>query len=85
MRLAVFVTGLLYFAGATYTVRFRNVAASAGLTASFPNGGQKTKRFILETTGSGVAFLDYDVNVLGIQLHSTADALSEFGGGQRGA
>jgi hypothetical protein len=60
VRLAVFVTGLLYFAGATYTVRFRNVAASAGLTASFPNGGQKTKRFILETTGSGVAFLDYD-------------------------
>ena len=60
MRLAVVVSGLLYFAGATYTVQFRNVAASAGLTASFPNGGQKSKRTILETTGSGVAFFDYD-------------------------
>ena len=60
MRLAVVISGLLYFAGATYTVQFRNVAASAGLTASFPNGGTKSKRFILETTGSGVAFFDYD-------------------------
>jgi hypothetical protein len=60
VKLAVLVTGLLFFAGATYTVQFRNVAASTGLTASFPNGGQKAKRFILETTGSGVAFFDYD-------------------------
>ncbi|HEV3196514.1 MAG TPA: CRTAC1 family protein [Bryobacteraceae bacterium] len=60
MRLAVVISGLLYFWGAAYTVQFRNVAASAGLTASFPNGGQKSKRFILETTGSGVAFFDYD-------------------------
>jgi hypothetical protein len=60
VRLAVAISGLLYFWGAAYTVQFRNVAASAGLTASFPNGGQKSKRFILETTGSGVAFFDYD-------------------------
>jgi hypothetical protein len=60
VRLLVAVSGLLYLAGATYTVQFRNVAAGAGLTASFPNGGQKSKRFILETTGSGVAFFDYD-------------------------
>jgi hypothetical protein len=60
VRLAVVISGLLYFWGAAYTVQFRNVAASAGLTASFPNGGQKSKRFILETTGSGVAFFDYD-------------------------
>ena len=32
----------------------------AGLTASFPNGGDKTKEYIIETTGSGVAFIDYD-------------------------
>jgi len=44
----------------SYRVDFRNVAASAGLTDRFPNGGDKTKRFILETTGSGAAFLDYD-------------------------
>jgi hypothetical protein len=60
VRLAVVISGLLYFWGAAYTVQFRNVAGSAGLTASFPNGGQKSKRFILETTGSGVAFFDYD-------------------------
>ncbi len=60
MRLAIAIPGLLFFWGASYTVQFRNVAASAGLTASFPNGGQKTKRFIHETTGSGAAFFDYD-------------------------
>lgn len=39
---------------------FRNVAAKAGLTQAFPNGGLKSKQNILETTGSGVAFIDYD-------------------------
>jgi hypothetical protein len=58
--------GLLLLAGATFTTqlqntaRFENVAAAAGLTKPFPNGGEKSKRFILETTGSGAAFLDYD-------------------------
>jgi len=54
------VSGLLLFAGGTYTTQFQNVAASAGLTRPFPNGGEKSKRFIIETTGSGAAFLDYD-------------------------
>jgi enediyne biosynthesis protein E4 len=39
---------------------FRNVAKQAGLTASFPNGGDTAKQFIIETTGSGVALFDYD-------------------------
>ena len=39
---------------------FRNVAAKAGLTHAFPNGGLKSKQNIIETTGSGVAFIDYD-------------------------
>jgi hypothetical protein len=39
---------------------FRNVAAQAGLTQSIPNGGSASKQFIIETTGSGVAFIDYD-------------------------
>jgi hypothetical protein len=51
---------VVFFAAAAGRVEFRNVAAEAGLTASFPNGGDKTKRFIVETTGSGAAFLDYD-------------------------
>jgi len=51
---------LLFFAAAPYRVDFRNVAAEAGLTRVFPNGGESAKRFIVETTGSGAAFLDYD-------------------------
>src|SRR5260370_10807639 len=39
---------------------FRNIAERAGLTHSFPNGGATSKQFIIETTGSGVALLDYD-------------------------
>ncbi len=39
---------------------FRNVARQAGLTDSFPNGGSQSKQYIIETTGSGAAFLDYD-------------------------
>jgi len=39
---------------------FRDIAKEAGLTASFPNGGDKTKQYIIETTGSGIAFIDYD-------------------------
>lgn len=41
-------------------VEFQNIAAQAGLTRSFPNGGVDSKTHILETTGSGIAFLDYD-------------------------
>jgi len=39
---------------------FRNVAAQAGLVDSFPNGGSESKKYIVETTGSGAAFLDYN-------------------------
>jgi hypothetical protein len=42
------------------TPDFRNVAAAAGLTQTIPNGGAAAKEFIVETTGSGVAFIDYD-------------------------
>jgi enediyne biosynthesis protein E4 len=38
----------------------RDVAVAAGLTQVFPNGGMETKEYIIETTGSGVAFIDYD-------------------------
>ena len=39
---------------------FTNIAHDAGLTQSFPNGGSVTKQFIIETTGSGIAMIDYD-------------------------
>ncbi|HLK20691.1 MAG TPA: CRTAC1 family protein [Bryobacteraceae bacterium] len=48
------------FCAAAAAVDFRNVAREAGLTASIPNGGAQSKKYIVETTGSGAAFLDYD-------------------------
>ena len=45
---------------AGFRPKFVNVAREAGLIAAVPNGGSEAKQFILETTGSGVAFLDYD-------------------------
>src|SRR5215467_720260 len=48
------------FCAAAAAVDFRNVAREAGLTHSFPNGGEHSKTYIIETTGSGAAFLDYD-------------------------
>src|SRR5437588_10289830 len=39
---------------------FRDVASSAGLTSQNVYGGLTNKDFILETTGNGVAILDYD-------------------------
>ena len=47
-------------AAAAPVADFRNVAAESGFTDAFPNGGTATKKYIVETTGSGVAFLDYD-------------------------
>nr|ACI04484.1 ASPIC/UnbV-like protein [uncultured bacterium RM57] len=39
---------------------FVDVAQRAGLTMQNVNGDTATKKYILETTGSGVAILDYD-------------------------
>src|SRR5215472_1566354 len=39
---------------------FMDVAGSAGLRMKNVNGGADTKKYIIETTGSGVAILDYD-------------------------
>jgi enediyne biosynthesis protein E4 len=55
------IGSVLAFAAATLPApEFRNIAASAGLVHSFPNGGERSKRYIVETTGSGAGFLDYD-------------------------
>lgn len=40
--------------------RFQDMAREAGITHPVPNGGTASKQFIIETTGSGVAFVDYD-------------------------
>ncbi len=43
-----------------FQVSFVEVAARAGLTEPFVYGGIDHKRYIIETNGCGVAFLDYD-------------------------
>jgi enediyne biosynthesis protein E4 len=61
-RLAILVlTVVLSMAGAdSNVIHLENIAAKAGLTHIFPNGGADTKRYILETTGGGVALIDYN-------------------------
>jgi enediyne biosynthesis protein E4 len=39
---------------------FEDIAAQAGLTAANVFGGVETKKYIIETTGTGVAVFDYD-------------------------
>ena len=58
--LAAALLALLLVAPETQYPDFRNIAAEAGLTDFFPNGGDRSKQFIVETTGSGLAFIDYD-------------------------
>ena len=41
-------------------VRLVDIAAESGLTRSNTSGGSEKKDYILETTGNGVAILDYD-------------------------
>jgi enediyne biosynthesis protein E4 len=43
-----------------WSPEFRDEAAARGLTGVAPNGGMESKTYIIETTGSGVGFLDYD-------------------------
>ena len=50
----------LLLATALLIADFQNVARQAGLRDAFPNGGTVTKQYIIETTGSGIAFIDYD-------------------------
>jgi hypothetical protein len=46
--------------GAEAVADFRDLAAAAGLSARTVIGGEHTKQYILETTGGGVAIVDYD-------------------------
>jgi len=46
--------------GLPFRSRFTDVAAAAGLKAPVIYGGVDRKNYLLETTGSGVAFIDYD-------------------------
>src|SRR5215216_5423287 len=41
-------------------VKFINVAAQAGIRARTIYGDERKNKYLLETTGSGAAFIDYD-------------------------
>ena len=47
-------------AGGAVEVKFVNVASRAGLTAKTIYGDERKNKYLLETTGSGAAFFDYD-------------------------
>src|SRR5581483_818044 len=42
------------------SVRFTDIAQKAGIAIRMTNGGTETKKYIFESTGSGVALIDYD-------------------------
>src|SRR6059058_4315055 len=44
----------------TQIAYFTDIAEKAGLTAKIVFGGVDTKKFIIETTGTGIAIFDYD-------------------------
>src|SRR6266852_8488745 len=46
--------------GRPFNARFVDVAAAAGLNAPTIYGGVESKKYILEATGCGCAFTDYD-------------------------
>lgn len=54
------LTSLSVPLGSEWVPDFRDIAAEAGLVHPFPNGGNDSKKFIIETTGSGAAFLDFN-------------------------
>src|SRR5260370_18601553 len=57
---ALAAVSCMFLAAPPQVADFRNIDERAGLTHSFPNGGATAKQFIIETTGSGVALIDYD-------------------------
>ena len=46
--------------GRPFDAHFIDIAASAGLKAPVTYGGLETNKYIIESTGRGCAFIDYD-------------------------
>src|SRR5258708_100295 len=46
--------------GRPFPVSFVDVAREAGLGMRFTSGGETSKKYITETNGSGLAFIDYN-------------------------
>src|SRR5712692_9780765 len=58
--LLLFVVFLAMFAQNPQAVRYTDVAAEARLKDIFYCGGEETKNYIVETLGTGLAFIDFD-------------------------
>jgi hypothetical protein len=65
------------------TVDFRDLAEEAGLTATHVSGGVDRKKYILETTGSGVGIFDFDDDGLMDVFLPNATTLDGDGPGAR--
>lgn len=50
------------FSGRPFPVTFVDATATAGLMAKFVQGDPAKKKYIVESTGTGVAFLDFDAD-----------------------
>jgi hypothetical protein len=59
-RTALVFTGRQILGAAGVGFRFANVAQESGLRSKTVFGGEAHNRYLLETTGCGVAFVDYD-------------------------
>jgi hypothetical protein len=58
--LTLFVVFLAMFAQNPQAIRYTDVAAEAGLKDIFYCGGEESKNYIIETLGTGLAFIDFD-------------------------
>jgi len=54
------IAGRINDVGNAFPVTFTDIAVAAGLSSPTIYGGIEQKRYIIETNGCGVAFLDYD-------------------------
>jgi enediyne biosynthesis protein E4 len=48
------------FSGKPFAAKFQNIAPQAGVSMKFISGGEKSKRYITEANGSGLALFDFD-------------------------
>jgi hypothetical protein len=65
------------------TIDFRDIATEAGLTAENVSGDADKKRYILETTGDGVAIFDLDNDGLMDVLLVNATTMDGKGRGEK--
>ena len=69
-------------AAAAVPFSFRSAGRDAGLTATTVFGGRETNRYLLETTGCGVAMFDYDADGLQDLFFVNGTTLEGFPKGQ---